>query len=123
MKAYTENAGLRFPQFDVTTVVGFKRGRKVLKSMDMDVPVMDCDAYVANIPGDNRAVVVIDKKVAMMCGNEFYCIVAHEAVHCMQAWCESIEEDSPAPEEQAYMVQTCMSAILNGVEEERKRKG
>lgn len=123
MKVFTQNAASVLQKFDIMVVLGKKRAAKAAQKLGLNAePDIDCSAYTAYNPGDDCALVVVYNKVAKYDAIARYGVYAHEAVHCMQAWAESIGESDMGAEEQAYMVQCCFDAIAKGVKEEMDRK-
>lgn len=51
--------------------------------------------------------------------NSFRCLAVHEAVHCFQNLCETIGENNPSTEFEAYYVQSISNFILDALDEKR----
>lgn len=121
MKVFKANASEWFPTFDVYTVVGTDRCIKAAAEMGYGQYPMS-DACTFHLEGENRCLVCISDKIAEEEDEkQVYAIIAHECVHAANAWCNSIGEDDPGEEEFAYMVQSCILAVFEGIEAERKR--
>lgn len=122
MKAYVTKPAEYFPGIDLYVVIGEERARKVARKLGL---------YLDDTRHEARTVHKVGEDFALVCflGSVFEdtddlgrsALIAHESVHCADAWCESLGEDDPGEEEFAYMVQCCFITISQGVEEERRR--
>lgn len=122
MRSWRGRPSALAPAFDVTVAVGLSRARRVADRMGYDWDaVSDSDGCTVHSPGCAEALVCFRKSVLRFPPGELAAIVAHEAVHCAQAWLESIGEGEPGSEQAAYMVQACVQVIMDGVEAERGR--
>lgn len=120
MKAYRVEAARWWPSLFVYTALGTERSKKMAREMGYgELPDRGL-ASTCHIEGDNAALVCIYDGFMEEPKAQRSALLAHEAVHCAQAWCGFIGEDSPGDEEFAYMVQCCMLAIEDGLKAEKK---
>lgn len=123
MKAYVTKPAEYFPGIDLYVVVGMSKARKVAKRLGLFVDDTEHEARTVHKVGEDFALVCFHESVFDdMDDLGRSALIAHESVHCADAWCESLGEDNPGEEEFAYMVQCCFITISQGVEEERRRR-
>lgn len=105
----------------VYVALGTERSKKMARKMGYgELPERGL-ASTSHIGGDDAALVCIYDGFLAEPNGQRSALIAHEAVHCAQAWCEFIGEDDPGDEEFAYMVQCCVLAIEDGLKAEKKR--
>lgn len=121
MKAYQVDAAEWWPSLLVYVALGTERSKKMARKMGYGELSERGLASTCYIEGDNAALVCICDEFMAEPKGQKSAFLAHEAVHCAQAWCEFIGEDNPGDEEFAYMVQCCMLAIEDGLKAEKKR--
>ena len=121
MRVWELDAAEWMPSFHIRVAVGRKRAVKIGRAMGMGNVSVSSDASATYEEGGGTALVYVSKRAARDGGDQLAALAAHEAVHCADAWCASIGEDSPASEEYAYMVQACALTILAGVRAELER--
>lgn len=120
MKAYQVNAAVWWPSLLMYTALGTERSKKMARKMGYgELPERGL-ACTCHIDGDDAVLVCIYDEFMDEPKGQREAMIAHEAVHCAQAWCEFIGEDDPGDEEFAYMVQCCMLAIEDGFKAEKK---
>lgn len=120
MKAYRVNAAEWWPNLLVHVALGTERSKKMARKMGYgELPERGL-ACVCHIEGDDAVLVCIYDGFMAEPKSQRDAAIAHEAVHCAQAWCEFIGEDDPGTEEFAYMTQCCMLAIEDGLKAEKK---
>lgn len=121
MKAYQVKAATWWPSMLVYVALGTERSKKMAREMGYgELPERGL-ASTSHIEGDDAALVCIYDGFMAEPKGQRSALIAHEAVHCAQAWCEFIGEDNPGCEEFAYMVQCCVLAIEDGLKAEKKR--
>lgn len=120
MEAYQVNAAEWWPNLLVHVVLGTDRAKKMARKMGYGELAEHGLACVCHIEGDDAVLVCVYDGFMDEPKGQREAVIAHEAVHCAQAWCESIGEDDPGDEEFAYMVQCCMLAIEDGLKSEKK---
>ena len=121
MKAYQVEAAAWWPSLLVYVALGTERSKKMARKMGYgELPERGL-ASTSHVEGDDTALVCIYDGFTAEPKDRRSALIAHEAVHCAQAWCESIGEDYPGDEEFAYMVQCCVLAIKDGLKAEKKR--
>lgn len=121
MKAYQVNAAVWWPNLLVHVALGTDRAKKMARKMGYGELSKQGLACVCHIDGDDAVLVCIFDGFMDEPESQQGAMIAHEAVHCAQAWCEFIGEDDPGCEEFAYMVQCCVLAIEDGLKAEKKR--
>lgn len=121
MKAYQVNAAEWWPSLLVYVALGTERSKKMARKMGYGELSERGLASTSYIEGDDVVLVCIYDGFMGEPKGQREAVIAHEAVHCAQAWCECIGEDDPGDEEFAYMVQCCVLAIKDGFKAEKKR--
>jgi hypothetical protein len=72
---------------------------------------MACTHLFDDANGERVAIIVL-KKQQLMSFVDVFALLAHEAVHVWQDWCECVGEDSPAIEQEAYAIQGIAHALF-----------
>lgn len=124
MKVWRTWAGDGLPSIRIHVVVGAKRARRAAKGLGLDIdPATSAgaDAAVTHTPGSPDVLVSVTKGAARLPDDELMPVLAHEAWHCAVAWMELLGEEERPSEVTAYMIQACLSAIIDGVRAERRR--
>lgn len=125
MKVWGTWTGDRLPNVRIHVVVGAKRARRAARELGLDIdPATSAgaDAAVTHTQGQPDVLVSVTKGAARLPDDELMPVLAHEAWHCAVAWMELLGEEDRPSEATAYMIQACMSAIIEGVRAERGRR-
>ena len=120
MRVYEIDASAYIPRFSISVTMGTDRSRKALRKMGFGDVDISHDMTTSRMVGDDSCHVSVADGFSKIDRDNQLALVAHEAVHCMTGWCESIGEDDPGEEVMAYMVQCCFKSILDGIEAERE---
>lgn len=121
MKVYQVNTIMWWPGLLMHVALGTERSKKMARKMGYSELPERGLASTSYFKGDNAVLVCIYDGFMVEPKAQRSALLAHEAVHCAQAWCEFIGEDAPGDEEFAYMTQCCMLAIEDGLKSEKKR--
>lgn len=108
-----------FGHVDYCIVTTKEAHDKFVSIYDIDGAVYlsnDSTAYVQTFERGNRALCIVQADESLIKDKvEFYCLIAHEAVHVWQEIRERMSECNPSIEFEAYSIQKILMDLLREV--------